>query len=199
MGIVVVEAYGLQAAHILCNIALAKEGDNLATLVVLDKGNGCLPVAGRNAGTADVVAAVAINVGLVYPELQAIVHGRHQCLIIVVELPHIVIAVGVNHLTATFGIVLRMGGHPSGISSCMVRHPVEPYLHIQRVGSSHEILEVADGAIGRICLLEIGGGIGAVDAPATRIDGHEPHDVDTQRLEVCQLLLGSGKGTFGGE
>ena len=81
----------------------------------------------------------------------------------------------------------------------MVRHPVEPHLHVQRMGSVHETPEVGDGAILRIGLLEIGGGIGAVDAPATRIDGHEPHDVDTQRLEVCQLLLGTGKGTFGGE
>ena len=47
--IVVVEACRLQTGNILRNVAFAKEGNGLATLVVLDKGDGRLPVACRDA------------------------------------------------------------------------------------------------------------------------------------------------------
>ena len=75
----------------------------------------------------------------------------------------------------------------------MVRHPVEPHLHVERVGGSDKSLQVTDGAVLRIGLLEVGGGIGAVDAATTRIDGHEPQDVDTQGFQFAKAFLCGGK------
>ena len=75
-------------------------------------------------------------------------------------------------------VIFRMGRHPGGIGSGMVRYPVEPYLHIQVVCLTNKVFQVADGAIRRIRLLEIDSGIRTVDSTATGIDGHEPDNVD---------------------
>ena len=79
----------------------------------------------------------------------------------------------------------------------MVGHPVEPHLHVQLVGCGYKRLQVADGAVGGVHLLEVGGGVGAVDAAAPGVDGHQPHDVYAQRLQLVQLLLGGGQRALG--
>ena len=187
-GIVVVETYILEACCILYDVCFTEEGDVLAFLVRLDEGDGRLPVGGRDARTADVVATVSVDVGLVNPEFQAVVHGVHQSGIVVVELPHVAVVVRVDHLSAALGIVFGMRGHPVGICCRVVGHPVEPDFHLQFVGTLDEGLEVADAAVFRIHLLEVGGCIRAARG-ATRIDGHQPDDVYAGLLQFDQAFL----------
>lgn len=67
--IVVVESDGLQPRYILCDIGLAEEGDGLTALISLHVGDGRLPIGSGDLRAADVVATIAVNVGLVDPEL----------------------------------------------------------------------------------------------------------------------------------
>ena len=89
-------------------------------------------------------------------------------------------------------VVFRVCGHPVGIGGRMVGHPVEPYLHLQLVGTGDESFQVADAAISGVGLLVVGGCIRAVGC-ATRINGHQPDDVHTERLQLGKALLGSSK------
>ena len=198
-GIVIVESDVLQTRHILGNVCLAEESDGLATLVALDKRNGRLPVRSRNLGAADVVAAVAVDVGLVNPELQTVVHSIDKGSIAIVQLIDIAVVVGMDKAIATLLVVFGMGGYPGGIGCRVVGNPVEPHLHALCMGSGNKGLQVGNGTIGRIGLLEVGSSVGAVNASATRIDGHEPDNINTQRLEFAELLLGSREGSGRGE
>ena len=90
-------------------------------------------------------------------------------------------------------IILGMRGHPIGIGSRMVWHPVKPHLHIERMGSGDKSLQVGNSAIGRVGLLEVGGSIRAVDSSTPRIDWHEPNNIDTQSFQFAELLPGGIK------
>ena len=96
-------------------------------------------------------------------------------------------------------VILRMLSHPFGISSRMVGHPVEPHLHIQRMGRIHQRLQVSDGAVVGVGLLEICGGVWAVDASTPWIDRHQPDNVHTECLQFAESLLGGGECSFCGE
>ena len=111
---------------------------------------------------------------------------------IVVQLVNIAVIVGVNHLAITILLIIfRMCGNPFCIGSRMVRNPVQPHLHVQLMSTSHKGLQVGNGAIFGIRFLEIGSSIRAVNASTTRIDRHEPYNVDTQRLQFAQTGLSS--------
>ena len=122
------------------NIALAEERDGFSALVRLDEGDGRLPIGSGNIRTADVVTTVAVDVSLVNPEFQAVVHGVGQCAIAVVQLPHVAVVVGMNHLATALCIVFWIRGHPVGIRRRVVGHPVEPHLHVQSVGGCDKSL-----------------------------------------------------------
>ena len=81
----------------------------------------------------------------------------------------------------------------------MVGYPVEPHLHSQTMCLCDKGSQVGNGTIFRVGLLEVCGSIGAVDASASGVDGHEPDDVDAKGPEFPQSGLGCCEGPFGGE
>ena len=166
---------------------------NLLVPVVAELADGVLPIGVGDSGAGNIVAAVAIDIGLVNPEFQAVGHGVLQRLVAVVQLVDVAIAVRMNHLAVAPCIVVGMLRHPAGICGGVVGHPVEPDKHIEFVGSRNKIAQVCNRAVGGVHLLEVSGCIGAVEASATRVDGHEPHNIDTERLEFAESLLGSGE------
>ena len=170
--VVVVEAGRLEACGVGGNVGLAKKRDGLAGLAALYLRYGFLPIAHGNLAAADVVAPVAVDVGPVYPELHASGHGLAQFAVAVVQLIYVGIVVGMHKAASRPLVILRVLAHPPRVGCRVVGHPVEPYLHAEGVGGPDKGLQVVYGAVGRVYLLEIGGGIGAVDAPATGVNGH---------------------------
>ncbi len=81
----------------------------------------------------------------------------------------------------------------------MVRHPVEPHLHAQLMGTRDEGLQVSNSTIVGVDGTEIHGGVGAVHRGTTRIDGHEPEDIDAQRVEAVESLLRCLERALGSE
>src|SRR3712207_4939432 len=96
----------------------------------LEPRNDVLPIVSGNLRTADVVATIAVDVGLINPIEQAIVHGFHERGVAVVELEHVTVVIGMDHLSvAVFGVIVSMLLYPTMIRGRMVGNPVEPHFH----------------------------------------------------------------------
>ena len=67
------------------------------------------------------------------------------------------------------------------------------------MSARYKVSQVAYGTIARVYCLKISSGIRTVDATATWINGHEPHDVDTQLAQVAKFCLCRDKGAGAGE
>lgn len=99
--------------------------------------------------------------------------------------------------TAVFLLVkFGVGRHPFCVGGGVVWHPVEPHLKVDFVGGFHQRFEVVDGAIFGIGGLEVGGSVGTVDAASTRVDWHQPNDVNTEIFEVLKSGGGGVESAF---
>ena len=58
-----------------------------------------------------------------------------------------------------------------------------------------KILESCYSTVIRVHSLEVSSGIRAIDASTSRIDRHEPNDIDTKLAQVSEFGLGSSKGS----
>ena len=108
-GIVVVESTAINADIVrIGDVCFAEELDSLSALA-LQLGNDVLPVADGDGGTADIVAAEAIDIAGVYPELQGFVHLVDETLALIVQLVDVAPSVRVNHLPlVVLSEILRM-------------------------------------------------------------------------------------------
>ena len=199
--IVIVPSAHEQAWRTVAHVALAQHGDRLAGLVLLQRRDGAGPEAGGDGVAADVVAAVAVDVRLVDPVLHRLDHRQLRRLLAVVQLIDVAIAVRARERRV---VVVAMLRDPHIVFSRVVGHPVEPHLHAALMGSSDKGLEVGNGAKVAVHRMVVARGIGAAQRPdasqhTTRMDGHEPDDVDAQVLEVVQPLLRCRQGALTGE
>ena len=189
--IVIVPATHEQPWYTVSHITLAQHGDGLARLVLLQRLDGTRPERRGNGVTADVVAAVAVDVHLVNPVLHRLNHRQLGGFLAVIELIHVAIAVGAGERRV---IVVTVLGNPHIIFSGMVGDPVEPHLHAALMGCGDKCFQVGNGAEVAVHGMVVARGVGAAQRTDTALDAtgmnrHEPDDVDAQVLQVVQALL----------
>ena len=139
--VVIVPATHEQARHAIGHITLAKHGDGLTRLVLLQRLDGPGPESRGYRIAADVVTTEAVDVGLIDPIFHRLDHGHLGGLLAVVQLIDVAIAVGAGERRV---IVVTMLRDPHVVLCSMVSDPVKPHLHAALMGSIDEIPEVVN-------------------------------------------------------
>ena len=96
---------------------------------------------------------------------------------------------------------LRVGVRQNGVRRRVVVHHVDDALHAPVVDGVHQMAEVLHSAVLRVDAPVVPDGVGAAQRPLAPllpdgVDGHEPHNVRSQRPQAIQIALQRPEGAL---
>lgn len=153
------------------------------------------------------IAAVAVYIGFLHPELQGIGHVFPQTGLPVVEIDHVVPIVpgsGLKVPVNIAGIPFRMLFNQRIVPGRMVGHPIDDHIHPRTVDFLHQLFEILQGTELRVHGEIIPDAVVTTQTSfavfnADGVDRHKPQYIDAHRFQSRKMVLKSGKSTFRGE